>query len=61
LEEENARKVIGLDIFGKFPDSLALDSDRQFVQNFEGNGGFGINRVEPSSILLIKVLEIMSW
>lgn len=28
LENQFSRKVIGFDIFGKFPDNLSLDSDR---------------------------------
>jgi hypothetical protein len=46
LENENSRKVFGFDIYGKFPDSLELESDRQFVQRFENAGGFGISKKE---------------
>jgi hypothetical protein len=46
LENENSRKVYGFDIFGKFPDALELESDRQFVQNFENAGGYGISKKE---------------
>mgnify|MGYP001171287665 CR=1 FL=1 len=46
LENENSRKVFGFDIFGKFPNSLELKSDRQFVQRFEEAGGFGISKKE---------------
>ncbi|MCX8490517.1 MAG: class I SAM-dependent methyltransferase [Cyclobacteriaceae bacterium] len=46
LENENSRKVFGFDIFGKFPDSLSLESDKQFVQKFENVGGYGISKIE---------------
>jgi hypothetical protein len=46
LENENSRKVYGFDIFGKFPNSLELESDRKFVQNFEHAGGYGISKNE---------------
>lgn len=46
LENENSRKVFGFDIYGKFPDSLNLESDRQFVQRFENAGGYGISKKE---------------
>ena len=46
LEAEYSRKVFGFDIFGKFPDSLTLESDRRFVKNFENAGGYGISKEE---------------
>jgi hypothetical protein len=46
LENETSRKVFGFDIYGKFPDSLELESDREFVQRFENAGGFGISKKE---------------
>jgi hypothetical protein len=46
LENSFSRKVVGFDIFGKFPDALALETDRKFVEEFEGNGGFGISKEE---------------
>ena len=40
LENENSRKIIGFDIFGKFPQGEKLESDRHFVdqwnEQFEG-------------------------
>ena len=36
LESTHSRKIIGFDAFGKFPDDLALESDKEFVTNFEG-------------------------
>lgn len=54
LENSNSRKVFGFDIFGKFPDSLQLDSDRKFVQNFEGAGGYGISKKELDMHLQTK-------
>jgi len=46
LETETSRKVIGFDIFGKFPDELTLDSDKKFVERFENAGGYGISKEE---------------
>ncbi|MCP4552307.1 MAG: dTDP-6-deoxy-L-hexose 3-O-methyltransferase [Bacteroidetes bacterium] len=46
LENENSRKVFGFDIFGEFPNSLELESDKQFVQKFEKAGGYGISKKE---------------
>ena len=46
LEHNNSRKVIGFDAFGKFPDELVLDSDKEFVDRFEGAGGFGVSKEE---------------
>lgn len=38
--------MIGFDIFGKFPDELQLDSDKEFVESFENAGGYGISKEE---------------
>jgi len=46
LEYSDSRKIVGFDAFGKFPDDLKLDSDKKFVDNFEGAGGFGISKEE---------------
>tara|TARA_R110002073_G_scaffold72537_1_gene177597 strand:- start:623596 stop:624267 length:672 start_codon:yes stop_codon:yes gene_type:complete len=46
IENQTSRKVVGFDAFGKFPDDLVLDSDIEFVKNFENNGGFGISKAE---------------
>ena len=46
LENSSSRKLIGFDAFGKFPNDLNIESDRNFVQNFEGAGGYGISREE---------------
>lgn len=54
LENQNSRKILGFDIFGKFPDQLDLESDRNFVRNFENSGGYGIGRVELESHLIRK-------
>lgn len=51
LEKESKRKVFGFDIFGKFPDSLALESDKQFVHNFENAGGYGISKSDLEMLL----------
>lgn len=41
LENEKSRKIIGFDMFGEFPPSFALESDKQFVskwnESFKGD------------------------
>ena len=54
LETQGSRKVVGFDIFGKFPDTLEMEADRNFVENFENNGGFGISRQELDYLLKNK-------
>lgn len=34
LENENSRKIIGFDVFGRFPQGERLESDKQFVSNW---------------------------
>lgn len=46
LENEASRKIFGFDVFGKFPENLELESDKQFVQKFENAGGYGIRKKE---------------
>ena len=42
LENNYSRKIIGFDMFGKFPNNLLLESDKKFVKRFENEGGYGI-------------------
>lgn len=51
LENDSSRKITGFDAFGKFPDNLKLESDKQFVQEFENAGGYGIGKDELESLL----------
>jgi hypothetical protein len=51
LENEYSRKVVGFDIFGKFPDNLILENDRKFVEQFENAGGYGISKNEFEMLL----------
>ncbi len=46
LETQGSIKVVSFDIFGKFHDALEMEAYRNFVENFENNGGFGISRQE---------------
>lgn len=34
LENENSRKIIGFDMFGEFPDTEKVDSDKEFIDNW---------------------------
>lgn len=43
LEPNSNRKLIGFDVFGKFPKDLKLESDLDFVQRFENEGGDGMS------------------
>ncbi len=54
LEHTDNRKLIGFDAFGKFPDELGLESDKTFVANFEGAGGYGISKEELEAHLQKK-------
>lgn len=56
LECENSRKIFGFDIFGKFPDNLELEKDREFVRKFENAGGYGISKNELQKHLSAKGL-----
>lgn len=42
-ENSDSRKIIGFDIFGKFPDELSKNQDLKFVERFENDGGYGIS------------------
>lgn len=57
LENENTRKVFGFDAFGKFPNVLSLESDKKFVEGFEGNGGYGMSKKELEMLLENKGLR----
>jgi hypothetical protein len=57
LESTHSRKVVGFDAFGKFPDDLALDSDQEFVNNFEGAGGYGVSKEHLDELLKNKNAE----
>ena len=51
-ENPESRKIIGFDIFGKFPDEIKHEEDKKFVTRFENDGGCGI-----SDSLLTSYLE----
>ncbi|WP_290794855.1 TylF/MycF/NovP-related O-methyltransferase [Flavihumibacter sp. UBA7668] len=59
LENASSRKVFGFDIFGKFPEDLELESDRKFVQQFEGAGGYGISRESIEGDILQTTKEYL--
>ncbi len=54
LETQSSRKVVGFDIFGKFPNNLEMEEDREFVEKFEGAGGYGISKEELDTHLKAK-------
>lgn len=50
LENERSRKIIGFDVFGKFPDAVKVESDADFVKNW--NNGFSGEFLEKEDIEL---------
>jgi hypothetical protein len=55
LETETARRIIAFDAFGSFPrEGVALESDRAFIERFEGAGGEGLSVEEVRAILDAK-------
>ena len=57
LESSHSRKIIGFDAFGKFPDDLSLESDKAFVDQFEGAGGYGISKEDLQAHLDTKKIS----
>lgn len=44
LENNDSRKIIGMDAFGAFPTSgVESEADKKFIQEFESSGGHGIS------------------
>lgn len=56
LESQYSRKIIGFDIFGKFP-LTDLKEYNMFIENFEKNGGKGISENEMREALENKKIE----
>jgi hypothetical protein len=54
FESEESRKIIGFDIFGKFPDQLQHDIDKRFVDWFENEGGLGIHHDTLEELIKAK-------
>ena len=55
LENDEARRIVGFDAFGKFPkNNLTLKSDIKFIKTFEEEGGDGLNINETKKILEAK-------
>tara|TARA_B100000795_G_scaffold256036_1_gene228174 strand:- start:3747 stop:4409 length:663 start_codon:yes stop_codon:yes gene_type:complete len=55
LENDEARRIVGFDAFGKFPtNNLSLKSDIKFINTFEEEGGDGLNINETKKILEAK-------
>lgn len=57
LENSTSRKVIGFDAFGEFPKNLSMEGDKEFVEFFEGSGGFGIDDQELTVLLERKNIQ----
>ena len=55
LENDHSRKIVGFDAFGEFPtEGLKIKDDLEFIEWFEGAGGYGLSDVEVASILASK-------
>lgn len=57
LEHQGSRKIVGFDAFGKFPDDLELEEDRDFVERFEQAGGYGISAEDLDDFLQAKGMK----
>lgn len=57
LENDYSRKIIGFDMFGKFPHSTSnTAADNEFIESFENAGGSGIKQSKLKAILERKKL-----
>lgn len=55
LENDFSRKLVGFDAFGKFPtENVLLKADLNFIESFEGTGGYGLTIEEVTSVLKMK-------
>ena len=62
LENDLSRKIIGFDAFGKFPvANLTLESDFEFIERFEEDGGNGISITEANEIIAKKGFRNVSF
>jgi hypothetical protein len=57
LESQFSRKIIGFDAFGKFPDNVSMETDKEFIKNFETDAGNGIAKDELEKILEYKMFQ----
>ena len=57
LESQFSRKIIGFDAFGKFPDNVSMETDKEFIKRFEMEAGNGISKEELESILEYKKFQ----
>jgi len=57
LESQFSRKIIGFDAFGKFPNNVSLETDKEFIKNFETDAGIGISKDELENILEYKKFQ----
>jgi hypothetical protein len=56
LENPYSRKIIGFDMFGKFPEQ-DNENDAKFVKRFEGFSGIGISRQELEAVFAHKSFD----
>lgn len=55
LENNYSRKIVGFDAFGEFPtEGLKVKDDLEFIDKFQGLGGFGLEEEEVNSLLKLK-------
>lgn len=55
LETPHSRQIVGFDAFGAFPrEGVSGDSDKAFIERFEGAGGHGISKPELEAALEAK-------
>ncbi|WP_417684181.1 TylF/MycF/NovP-related O-methyltransferase [Roseibium sp.] len=58
LETATSRKIVGFDVFGKFPaEGLSNPNDHAFIKRFEAGVGDGLARDQLAKILKFKGLD----
>jgi hypothetical protein len=57
LESQFSRRIIGFDAFGKFPNNVSLETDREFIKSFETDAGDGIPKDDLENILEYKKFQ----
>ena len=58
IENDFARKIVGFDAFGKFPNSsLSLSTDHDFIKVWEGESGDGLSIQEVNKLIEFKGIQ----
>jgi hypothetical protein len=61
IENDFARKIVGFDAFGKFPNSnLSLSTDHDFIKVWESESGDGLSLEEVNRLIEFKGIQNIS-